>query len=111
MRFWQLDAACKDVDPEIFFPETDRDPTRRHRTFSTAELQAVRICQDCPVVAECLQDALKTHVDEDYGIRGGTTRRQRMPMRRQLVSSARIVAPRKEVVYVYNGTRVTSRST
>lgn len=38
---WQLDAACRDVDPEIFFDEEQDLAVLR------------RLCAGCPVIAEC----------------------------------------------------------
>jgi len=40
-RDWRTRAACRDVDPELFFG----DPT--------AQEAAVAVCAGCPVVAEC----------------------------------------------------------
>ncbi|MGI8613313.1 MAG: WhiB family transcriptional regulator [Nocardioidaceae bacterium] len=62
---WQYAGACSKADPETFFsPESERGPRRRAR-----ESAAKSLCARCPVVAECLQHALR--VREPYGVWGG----------------------------------------
>jgi len=59
---WQERAACRGIDPELFFPVST--------TFKLVEIQirkAVRICNDCPVRAECAAD----RPDNAGGIWGG----------------------------------------
>lgn len=59
---WQQEAACLDVDPDMFF-----DPDR------TVQLQAIAVCQRCPVMQICRQKALD-HVGVDkHGVFGGLT--------------------------------------
>lgn len=64
--WWAL-AACRRVDPEIFYP-LDLGPT------SPAVRAARQVCAGCAVLPECLADAL---VSEDparrWGVIGGTT--------------------------------------
>jgi WhiB family redox-sensing transcriptional regulator len=60
---WITQAACADVDTDLFFPERGEDQTA-----------AKAICATCPVRAECLAYALETG---DPGIWGGTSERQR----------------------------------
>lgn len=67
---WQKDAACRGVNPELFFP-TRGDDTR----------VASRICSSCPVREECLEYAI-SHV-EKFGIWGGLSERERRRLRRQ----------------------------
>lgn len=54
------DIACKDVNPEIFFPP-------RYR--KTAILRAQKICKTCPFIQECLTWAIDH--EEPEGIWGG----------------------------------------
>lgn len=61
---WMLDAACRDADPEAFFPEK-----------GGSTLYAKRICADCPVAAQCLDLALTN--GERFGIWGGLSERER----------------------------------
>ncbi|MBI3215667.1 MAG: WhiB family transcriptional regulator [Mycobacterium sp.] len=68
---WQLRGSCLDFPVELFFPEEEvRKRVRRQR-----EEQAKRICQGCPVLANCREHALST--PEKYGIWGATTARER----------------------------------
>lgn len=68
---WALDGLCNQVDPDIFFPEKG-ESTR----------PAKRICQSCPVIAECLEYALANN--ERFGIWGGLSERERRRLRRGL---------------------------
>ena len=66
---WHLDALCAQTDPEMFFPNKAQVPHR-----------AIKICDQCPVIRECLDYALKTR--QDYGVWGGVTARERTRMLR-----------------------------
>ena len=77
---WRHQAACKDQDPEYWFPVDAPGRTPAHR-------RAISICQSCPVQEKCLTWALDNH--EFYGIWGGTTARQRADMRRDRRAIAR----------------------
>jgi WhiB family redox-sensing transcriptional regulator len=68
---WMGEAACANVDPEIFMPNPGGSPRA-----------ALEICNGhgkdmpvCPVREECLMYALMRH--EPLGIWGGKTARQR----------------------------------
>lgn len=67
---WAVRAACRGMDPGIFFPSTDEE----------AE-EALEVCRTCPVREECLEYALEAR--ERYGIWGGTNERQRRRMLRR----------------------------
>ena len=68
---WQSQAACRDVNPELFFsPESERGVRKRAR-----EMVAKSLCGTCPVQPECRQLALS--VGEPYGVWGGTTESER----------------------------------
>lgn len=70
---WQDQAACRNVDPDLFFPsETDK---------ATA-LQAKQVCGRCVVKDECLSYALWAR--EDEGIWGGKTESERRTYRRRI---------------------------
>jgi WhiB family transcriptional regulator, redox-sensing transcriptional regulator len=73
-RDWRLDAACRDVDPELFFPEPGQVPQ------STA---AKQVCAGCAVRGPCLEAALHgPQAREDHsGIFAGTTARDRVALR------------------------------
>lgn len=74
---WAELAACKDEDPELFFPISDIGPGARQ----TAQAKAV--CARCPVRSECLGYALDNGLD--HGVFGGTTAEER----RRLVRTKR----------------------
>lgn len=72
---WRESAACRNYDPELFFPigTTGR---------AIAEIQRAKaVCAICPVRADCLAFALATH--QDYGIWGGCDEAERRVLRRQ----------------------------
>jgi WhiB family redox-sensing transcriptional regulator len=68
---WHLDAACTDVDPEVFYP-LDLGPD------SAGVVAAKEVCAGCPVRAQCLADVMAA---EDparrWGVSGGTTPAER----------------------------------
>lgn len=68
-RWWE-DAACRGMDPGLFFPE---------RGDMAAVNRARRICAECPVRKECLADALA--FADRWGVRGGLSERQRKRLR------------------------------
>jgi WhiB family redox-sensing transcriptional regulator len=72
---WQSRAACRGVDTEIFFPNTDEE----------AE-PAKAICGACPVRDSCLEHALSDR--EREGVWGGATERERRRIIRQRRKSA-----------------------
>jgi WhiB family redox-sensing transcriptional regulator len=73
-RDWRLDAACRDVDPELFFPETGQVPQ---------VAQAKAVCAGCAVRGPCLEAALHGAQarDDHSGIFAGTTARERVALR------------------------------
>ena len=66
---WRDDAACRDADPELFFPDGDTKSARAQ--VKTAKL----ICRGCPVSATCLSWALTS--GQQAGIWGGLTEDER----------------------------------
>ncbi len=69
-RPWAGYAACRDADPDLFFPASDEKAAA-----------AIKICQGCPVSAECLDWALEMRIT--YGVWGGATERDRRRLRRR----------------------------
>jgi WhiB family transcriptional regulator, redox-sensing transcriptional regulator len=70
---WRNYAACRDVDPDLFFPLGTSGA-------SLAQIeQAKQICQTCPVSRSCLRWALDSG---DAGVWGGTTEEERRSHRR-----------------------------
>jgi WhiB family redox-sensing transcriptional regulator len=70
---WPSQAACRDEDPELFFPVSEMGPGARQAA------QAKAVCARCPVRAECLEYALDNGLD--HGIFGGLTERERRGVR------------------------------
>ena len=73
---WAKFAACKDADPDIFFPETGSD-----YVVATRIAEAKRICGTCSVESECLATALMRR--EKNGVWGGTS----WPERKNILGS------------------------
>lgn len=55
---WTQEAKCAETDPEVFFPET--------MFFARF---AIEICQVCPVMDQCLNEALS--MENPQGVWGG----------------------------------------
>ena len=68
---WQLIAACRGMDVEMFFHPLDEGRIGRSRRIEQAKV----ICHTCPVMTECRQHALTTR--EPYGIWGGLSENER----------------------------------
>ena len=62
---WRNEAACRGCDPDWWFPMSAQSGRQRKHTPGRAE----RICADCPVQAECLAEARRSHSRD--GIWGG----------------------------------------
>ena len=60
---WVLRARCREVDPELFFPEGPAN------TIHMIYRQAVSICSKCEVRQDCYDYAYRN--DEKVGIWGG----------------------------------------
>jgi WhiB family redox-sensing transcriptional regulator len=73
-RDWRQDAACRDVDPELFFPEPGQLPQ---------VAKAKEVCAGCAVRGPCLENALHGPLarDDQHGIFAGTTTRDRTRLR------------------------------
>jgi len=70
LNVWRELGACRGLDPEVFFPETDEEAD-----------EAKAICAECPVRVACLEHALARR--EKVGVWGGTTERERRRIVRQ----------------------------
>lgn len=68
---WQDRAACRDVDPELFFAAEAERGLRKHAREGLAK----SLCGTCPVRRECRNHAYL--VGESYGVWGGTTEEER----------------------------------
>jgi WhiB family redox-sensing transcriptional regulator len=72
---WRQRAACRGVEPDIFYPLTDEDA-----------VAAKSVCAQCSVRQACLEYAL-THREKE-GVWGGATERERRRILRQRRRSA-----------------------
>ena len=72
---WPKRAACREVDPELFFPdaETGRPSSLGERSQQVRD--AKLICKGCNALFQCLAYALDR--EEPHGIWGGMTPRER----------------------------------
>jgi WhiB family redox-sensing transcriptional regulator len=73
-RDWRQDAACAEVDPELFFPEPGQLPQ---------VARAKEVCAGCAVRGPCLDNALHGPLrrDDHHGIVAGTTAGDRRRLR------------------------------
>lgn len=76
---WRQDAACRDLDTAIFFPDSEEDSAT-----------AMAICASCPVRAACLEFALVTRQDD--GVWGGLSETERRRVRRRRQTERRTAA-------------------
>ncbi|HEY1821351.1 MAG TPA: WhiB family transcriptional regulator [Trebonia sp.] len=74
-EFWRLAAACRYVDPDLFFPISTKGKAVEQAGVAKA------FCAHCEVVQSCLDFALRTH--QAHGIWGGTTEQERIGLRRE----------------------------
>lgn len=70
---WRLEAACIDVEPELFYPDPRITTSRRQY------LEPIKVCAACQVVAECLDWAYR--VNDQWAVLGGMSPRQRAKTR------------------------------
>jgi WhiB family transcriptional regulator, redox-sensing transcriptional regulator len=70
---WTDHAICRGADPDLFFPIGYSGP------LAAQVDQAKQICAHCPVLADCLDWALRA--GEPDGIWGGTTPEERRRLR------------------------------
>lgn len=66
---WHDQAACRGANTHLFFPH------------GHANARALDYCAHCPVIADCLEEALLLPVEDDHGIRGGATTAERRLIR------------------------------
>ena len=72
---WRHYAACRDVDPELFFPIGNTGPALLQID------EAKQVCQRCPVMESCLQWALES--GQDAGVWGGLSEDERRAHKRR----------------------------
>ena len=72
---WRARSACKDQDPELFFPIGTSGPA----LIQTEQAKAV--CRQCPVRDECLQWSLDS--GQEAGVWGGMSEQERDAIKRR----------------------------
>lgn len=72
---WQHSAACRDEDPELFFPVGSSGPA----ILKIEEAKSV--CRRCPVMEQCRQWAMDT--GQEAGVWGGLSEDERRSMKRR----------------------------
>lgn len=75
MTDWRHHAACRDEDPELFFPIG----IDARATMQLNEAKAV--CSGCPVMDQCLSWALES--GQDSGVLGGLSEAERRALKRR----------------------------
>ncbi len=68
---WMQDSLCAQVDADLFFPE---------KGHGDRAIAAKQVCNDCPVIADCLGYALRT--GQRYGVWGGQSERELRKLRK-----------------------------
>lgn len=72
---WRNRAACRDEDPELFFPVGTSGPAISQITAAKA------VCHRCTVAADCLAWALAS--GQDAGVWGGMSEDERRALKRR----------------------------
>ncbi len=78
---WRVDAACRDTDPDLFFPVGTTGPAIDQIA------SAKTVCGACDAQAECLEFALATN--QDSGVWGGTSEEERRKLRKAWLARRR----------------------
>ena len=78
---WRDLAACRDTEPDLFFPVGTTGP-------AIVQIEsAKKVCMECESRQPCLEFALTTN--QDSGIWGGTSEEERRKLRRQWMAAKR----------------------
>jgi WhiB family redox-sensing transcriptional regulator len=84
--YWRRRAACRDEDPELFFPVGSAG------SAALAQIaEAKKICARCPVRRACLVFAMAT--GQEYGIWGGLTEGERSQLHRRVAGKQTAAVP------------------
>ncbi len=78
---WRNEAACRDTDPDLFFPVGTTGPAIEQIKNAKA------VCRQCDAQADCLRYALETN--QDSGIWGGTSEEERRKIRKTYITNER----------------------
>ena len=72
---WRHKAACRDVEPELFFPIGNTGPALRQIE------EARQVCHRCDVTEVCLNWAIET--GQDAGVWGALNEEERRSLKRK----------------------------
>jgi WhiB family redox-sensing transcriptional regulator len=78
---WRDRAACRDTDPDLFFPIGTTGPALEQIAAAKA------VCVTCPAKDPCLEFALATN--QESGIWGGTSEEERRKLRKEWLARQR----------------------
>jgi WhiB family redox-sensing transcriptional regulator len=78
---WRENAACRDTNPDLFFPVGTTGPA-----IEQIE-QAKAVCCQCEAQGACLEFALVTN--QDSGVWGGTSEEERRKLRKAWLAGQR----------------------
>jgi len=82
---WMRQAACRDVDPQIFFVDDTSATTSRGKKIRRVDYPVAReVCASCPFTGlngPCLEHALATH--STFGLWAGFSPLERAKLQRQ----------------------------
>jgi WhiB family redox-sensing transcriptional regulator len=81
---WRHLAACRDEDPELFFPIGTTGPAVRQVE------EAKAVCRRCDVIDDCLSWALES--GQDAGVWGGLAEEERFALKRRGVRATAYTA-------------------
>jgi WhiB family transcriptional regulator, redox-sensing transcriptional regulator len=78
---WRDRAACKDTDPDLFFPVGTTGE-------AIVQIEAAKaVCRQCDARTECLEFALATN--QDSGVWGGASEEERRKLRKAWLAAQR----------------------
>jgi WhiB family transcriptional regulator, redox-sensing transcriptional regulator len=78
---WRDFAACRDTDPDLFFPVGTTGPAIEQID------SAKQVCNQCEAQVACLEFALASN--QDSGVWGGTSEEERRALRKQWLARQR----------------------
>jgi WhiB family redox-sensing transcriptional regulator len=81
---WRDEAACRQTDPDLFFPVGTTGP-------AVDQIEAAKaVCQSCESQPACLEFALATN--QESGVWGGTSEEERRKLRKSWLAGRRRAA-------------------
>jgi WhiB family redox-sensing transcriptional regulator len=81
---WRNRSACRDTDPELFFPIGATGTALDQISAAKA------ICRQCTVTDQCLEFALATN--QEAGVWGATTEEERRKLRKSWLAEEQVAA-------------------